>query len=162
MVCRKMAQAYTNRNVKIRVSFFAETQNYSNFNYHFHRPVINSSATAMKGPDTSADAYVWPVWSGLSTEKRQKLQNSSRICFSKLKKLCQPKKPRKIWDVPGVMGSGEVRLSTPKCMGYVKIHIFSQSRKKNIFFAKNPKISRFLFPIFSTTNERRVVKLSRP
>ena len=33
----------------------------------------------MRGPDTSADAYVWPVWCGLSTENRQKRLNLSEI-----------------------------------------------------------------------------------
>ena len=62
MVCRKMAPAYTNRNVKIRVSFFAETHKKIPILIAIlKQSVVNPSATEMRGPDTSADAYVWPV-----------------------------------------------------------------------------------------------------
>ena len=57
---------------------------------------------------------------------------------------------------PGVMGSMEVRPSTPNCMGYVKIDFLSQ--KKTDFFSQ--KTQKFLFAIFSTTNDRRIMKLS--
>ena len=42
---------------------------------------------------------------------------------------------------PGVMGSMEVLPSTPICLGYVKIHIFSQ--KNDIFLERNPKNFHF-------------------
>ena len=57
-----MAQAYTNRYVKIRVKFFRKnTQKIPNLIATFQRPVMKPSATEMRGPDTSADAFVWPV-----------------------------------------------------------------------------------------------------
>ena len=59
MVCRKMAQAYTNRNVKIRVHVFREnTQKIPILIVIFQRPVIKLSPIALSGPDTSADACV--------------------------------------------------------------------------------------------------------
>ena len=45
-----------------------------------------------------------------------------------------------------------MRPSTPNCMGYVKIQFLRKKiRKKTITF-------RFLFAIFSTTNDRRIMK----
>ena len=94
----------------------------------------------MRGPDTSADVYVWPVWCGLSTENkqnRQKLLNSSEISrFRSLKNRAGLKISENPREGPGVMGSPEVYPSTPNCMGYVKIHF---SQKKNDFVRKKPK-----------------------
>ena len=59
MVCRQMAQAYTHRNVKIHAKFFSQKhQKVPIFIATFQRPVIKASATEIRGPDTSADAYV--------------------------------------------------------------------------------------------------------
>ena len=63
MVCRKMAQAYTNRNVKIRVQVFSQKhpKKYPILIAIFQRPVLKPAVTEMRGPDTLAEAYVWPV-----------------------------------------------------------------------------------------------------
>ena len=36
-------------------------KNIASFFAIFQRPVIKPSASEMRGPDTSADAYLWPV-----------------------------------------------------------------------------------------------------
>ena len=63
LVCQKMAQAYTNRNVKIRVKDFWQKhlKKIPVLFAIFQRLVMKPSTTEMRGPDTSADVYVWPV-----------------------------------------------------------------------------------------------------
>ena len=66
MVCRKMVEAYTKECQNTRKRFFAKTTRKTPILIaNFQRPVIKPLATEMRGPDTSADAYVRPVRCGL-------------------------------------------------------------------------------------------------
>ena len=62
--CRKMAQAYTKRNVKIRVKFFfAKTpKKIPILIVVFQRPVKDPSTTEMRGPVLSADVFFGVVY----------------------------------------------------------------------------------------------------
>ena len=103
---------------------------------------MKSLATELRGPDTSADAYVWSVSCRLSTENRQNFFNSSEISrFRSLKNRTSLNILENLQEDPGVMGSTEVRPSTPNCIGYVNIHFYFA---KKAFFCKKSKI----FPIY--------------
>ena len=92
----------------------------------------------------SAEAYVWPVSCGLPTENRQnrqKLLNLSEI--SRFRSLKNRSSLKISQEGSGVMGSTEVRPSTPNCMGHVKSQNTFFSQRKT-FFCKKPNN----FPIF--------------
>ena len=147
-ICRKMAQAYTKRNVKIRVKvFFAKTpKKIPILIAIFQRPVIKPPATEMRGPDTPADAYVWPVWCGLSIENKQNRQKFIRnSTFPKLKKS---RRPKNLGKSPRGPRSNRFYGSAPK---HPQLH---GVRGNTLFFATKPiffsqktqKVSDFYSP----------------
>ena len=88
----------------------------------------------------------------------QKLLNISEISrFRSLNNRASLKISENLREGPGIMGSTEERPSTPSAWGTSKYTFF---RKKNDFFAKNPKFFQVFLAIFSTTNNRRIMKFS--
>ena len=50
--------------------------------------------------------------------------------FRSLKNRASLKTLENLQEGPGVMGSTEVRPSTPNCMGYLKLHFFRKKTQK--------------------------------
>ena len=95
----------------------------------------------------SAEAYVWPVSCGLPTENRQnrqKLLNLSEI--SRFRSLKNRSSLKISQEGSGVMGSTEVRPSTPNCMGHVKSQNTFFSQRKTFFLQKTQQFSDFYSP----------------
>ena len=57
--------------------------------------------------------------------------------FRSLKNCASPKSLENLQEGPGVMGSTEVRPSTPNCMGYLKLHFFRKKNQKFAFFIRH-------------------------